>query len=98
MYGVLLLAALTTGSATPNWHGHGGGCDCGGYGSWGGYGDVSHPSTVVSGCYGVMGGYGYGGGYGDVSHPGTVVPGGYGVTGGTVVPGMGTSKNSANRS
>ena len=57
MYSVVLMAALTTGSATLNRHGHGGGCDCdGGYGSWGGYGDVSHPGTVVPGVYGVTGG------------------------------------------
>ena len=89
MYGVVLLAALTTGSATPNWHGcdgdcYGrfGGCFDDGYGGYGGgYSDGDD--------YGYWGGYNWG--YGDVSHPGTVVPGVYGVMGRTVVPGTGTS-------
>jgi uncharacterized protein (TIGR03000 family) len=70
MYGVLLMAALSVGSATPSWGGHGcwggGGCGCyGGYGRHGGYG-----------CYG--GGYGcYG--YGSYAVYGS---GGYGCCGG----------------
>jgi uncharacterized protein (TIGR03000 family) len=86
MYDVLLLAALTTGSATPDWPGYGGGCDCNG-GSF----DDGYGGGYIDGGNG----YGYWGGsiwgYGDVSHPGTVAPGGYGVTAGTVVPGTGTN-------
>jgi uncharacterized protein (TIGR03000 family) len=89
MYGVVLMAALTTGSATLNWHGYGGGCDCDGGWFDDGYGGYGGGYSDGDNGYGYWGGYNWG--YGDVSHPGTVVPGGYGVTGGTVVPGMGTS-------
>ena len=90
MYGALLLAALTTGSATPNWHGCDGDC----YGRFGGcfddgYGGYGGGYSDGDDGYGYGGGYSWG--YGDVSQPGTVVPGGYGVTGGTVVPGTGTN-------
>jgi uncharacterized protein (TIGR03000 family) len=102
MYSVVLMATLTAGSATPDWHRGGGCCGCYGgcYGCCGG--------CFGGGCYGCFGGFyggGYGGGYsdgygcwggysswgfGDSSHPGTVVPGVYGMTGGTVVPGTAT--------
>jgi uncharacterized protein (TIGR03000 family) len=98
MYSVVLMAALTTGSATPNWHHCRGccGCDGGCYGCFGGcfgacygggYGGGYSDGYDGYGCWGGYGGWGYGG----VSHPGTVVPGVYGMTGGTVVPGTGTS-------
>jgi uncharacterized protein (TIGR03000 family) len=57
MYSMVLMAALTTGSATPDWHCHRGGC-CGCYGGcygcWGG---------CYGGCYGCFGGC-YGGCWG----------------------------------
>jgi uncharacterized protein (TIGR03000 family) len=86
MYSIVLMAALTAGSATPDWH-HGGGCwgGCFGSGYGGGYG-VGYDGYDGYGCWGGYSNWSYGG----VSHPGMVSPGGYGVTGGTVVPGTGT--------
>ncbi len=88
MYSVVLLAALTTGSATLNWHGFDGSCGCDGGFFDDGYGGYAGGYSAGDG------GYGYWGGYGDVFQPGTVAPGGYGVTGGTVVPGTGANGGS----
>jgi uncharacterized protein (TIGR03000 family) len=90
MYSVVLMTALTMGSATSNWHG----CDMcyrHYYGHFGG---------GFGGCYGGGYGAGYDGGYSDgygcwggysswgyMSPHGSVVPGVYGMMGGTVVPG-----------
>jgi uncharacterized protein (TIGR03000 family) len=54
MYSVVLMAALTTGGATPDWGHRCCGCHGGGYGHgcYGGYGGY--------GCHGCFGGYGYG--------------------------------------
>jgi uncharacterized protein (TIGR03000 family) len=89
MCSMVLMAALTAGSATPGWH-HCGGY-CGYHGGWGG------------GCPGCSGGYNAGGfgdgcgcwggynswGYCNMPPPNPPVMGGFGMTGGTVVPGPG---------
>ena len=99
MYSVVLMVALTSGSATPDWHRYGGCCGCysGCYGCGGG---------CYGGCYGCGGGC-FGGGYGDghddgygaPPSPGSMVPGdgmighgdGYGAPTypGSIVPGNG---------
>jgi uncharacterized protein (TIGR03000 family) len=72
MYTVVLMAALTSGSAAPDWHRHGGGCHGAVASCYGCYG---------SGCYGA-GGYAYTGGVG-IPYGGSCVGtyGGYSVTG-----------------
>jgi uncharacterized protein (TIGR03000 family) len=85
MYSVVLMAALSAGSATPDWHhygaycGHhpGNGCGCSAYpgGGYGGY----------DGC-GCWGGYGTWS-YCNMPPPNPVVMGGYGLSGGSAVPG-----------
>lgn len=86
MSSIVLMAALTAGSATPGWHHYG--AYCGHHGGWGG------------GCPGCSGGYNAGGfsgacgcwggysnwGYCNMPPPNPVVPLGFGMTGGTVVP------------
>lgn len=84
MYSVVLMATLTAGHATPDWH-HCGGrygshCGCGG-GYYGGYDDGYS-------CYGCWGGYSSWS-YGCSSYPSTTVMGGYGLMNGGVVPGTG---------
>lgn len=87
MSSVVLMAALTAGSATPAWHhcggycGHHGGCGSCGYGYFGGGYD---------GC-GCWGGYSRWG-YCAMPPPNPVVSVAYGMTGGTVAPETGTSK------
>ena len=95
MYSVVLMAALTAGSATPDCHRcgcYGGGC-CGCWGGcyggcyggcfggcWGGcYGGG------WGGCYGCWGGYASWGYGGAATYPGAVYPGGV-MPGGTTVP------------
>lgn len=71
MYSVVLLAALSAGTATPACHCWGGGCGCYGYG-WGcgcyggwGYGYGCYGCYGCGGCYGGWGGcYGWAGNYG----------------------------------
>lgn len=87
MYSVVLMAALTAGSGTPDCHrcGCGGGCygGCWGgcYGCWGGcYGGCYGGFGGCMGCWGGGGCYGcWGGyaswGYGAPSYPGQVYPG-----------------------
>jgi uncharacterized protein (TIGR03000 family) len=75
MYSVVLMTALTAGSATPAWH-HCVGCGSS-YGLGGGY----------DGC-GCWGGYSRWS-YCNMPPPNMAVLGGYGVTGGTVAPGTG---------
>src|SRR5271165_5908685 len=85
MYTVVLMAALTTGSAAPDCHWfrgcHGGYGGCyGGHNSW--YGGCYGGGCYGYGCYG-CGGYGggYGGGYTPVSYGCYGCYGGYGCYG-----------------
>jgi uncharacterized protein (TIGR03000 family) len=68
MYSVVLMAALTTGSATPYWQGYSGCCGCDGdcYGCFGGCFDEGFDGGYGGGDdgYGYWDG-GYGGGYSD---------------------------------
>lgn len=80
MYSVVLITAVTAGSATPNWHPYGGHCShCGGYGC--GYGGG------YDGC-GCWGGYNRWG-YCAMPPPNPVVLGMYGMTGPTSAPATG---------
>lgn len=88
MYSIVLMAALTTGSATPNWphygaycgyHGNCGSGHCGSFGA--GYGGG------YEGC-GCWGGYSRWS-YCEMPNPGIVGPGMYGMTGGMLAPGSG---------
>lgn len=84
MYSVVLMAALTAGSATPDWH------HCGGYcGHHGGYGGgcPGHFGDGYDGC-GCWGGYSRWG-YCAMPPPNAVVQVPYGMMGGTVAPGTG---------
>ncbi len=100
MYSLVLMAALTAGSATPDCHrcgcwggGYGYGC-CGCYGGWGGcygcWGCFGGCFGCFGGCYGCWGGYG-GYGYGGVgmAYPGSVYPGGM-MAPGAATPGAAT--------
>lgn len=87
MYSMVLMAALTTGVATPDCHHRCGGC-CGCYGGWGGcygggcYGGGCYGGGCYGGCYGGFGGC-YGGGcYGGGCYGGGCYGGGYGCWGG----------------
>jgi uncharacterized protein (TIGR03000 family) len=75
---MVLMAALTTGAATPDCHfGHGGygGCYGGGYGGHGGHGGWS---GGYGGCYGCYGGYGWSSCFGCYGCFGCSGYGGYG--------------------
>lgn len=100
MYSMVLMAALTTGVATPDCHRRGGCCGCYGgmgYGCWGCYGGCF---GGFGGCYGCWGGYsswGCGGCYGmgmgmGMGYGFGYGGSGYGATGfgyGGATPGMG---------
>jgi uncharacterized protein (TIGR03000 family) len=99
MYSMVLMAALTAGSATPYCHGccgcwgggwgcHGcwGGCYGGCYGCWGG-GCYGGCFGGCMGCYGGWGGWGGGYGGGAITYPGRVYGGGAGVMPGAATPG-----------
>jgi uncharacterized protein (TIGR03000 family) len=104
MYSVILMMALTSGSATPDWHHRGGcyGCYGGCYGCCGGLGGCC--GGYYSGCCGGYYGGGYDGGYdgfgcwggysswtpGYACHPTMGVPGGYDWMNGAAVPETGT--------
>lgn len=82
MYSLALMAALTAGSATPDWHHCGG--HCGRHGGAGGY-----YGGFSDGC-GCWGGYSNWG-YCNMPHPGGGVPFAFGMTmGGTAAPGTGS--------
>jgi uncharacterized protein (TIGR03000 family) len=73
---MVLMAALTTGAATPDCHrGFGGGCYCGCYGGGGGHG-WGGGHGCYGGCYGCYGGYSWSSCYG--CYGGYACNGGYG--------------------
>jgi uncharacterized protein (TIGR03000 family) len=85
MYSVVLMAALTTGSTTTDWHHCGA---CGYYGGCGaGYQDFYGAGYEGCGCWGGYSNWGYC----NMPTPNPLVMGGHGVAGGTVTPGTGTS-------
>jgi uncharacterized protein (TIGR03000 family) len=85
MYSVVLVAALTAGSTTPNWH------HCGACGYDGGYGE-GYPGFYGAGYQGCgcWGGYSNWG-YCNMPPPNPLVMGSYGAAGGTAAPGTGTA-------
>ena len=85
MYSVVLMAALTVGSMTPNWPNCGA---CGYYGGYGaGYASFYGGGPQACGCWGGYSNWGYC----NMPPPNPLVIGGYGVAGGTAAPQTGTA-------